>query len=84
VLYLKENTQLKLSLYEGRIIDYELPTTVEHKVVEAEMAIAGDTATSARKQVVTETGLKVQTPLFVNVGDTVRIDTRTGEYVTRV
>ncbi len=84
VLYLKENTQLKLSSYEGEIIDYELPTTVEHKIVDAEMAVAGDTATSARKQVVTETGLKVQTPLFVNVGDTIRVDTRTGEYLTRV
>lgn len=83
-LYLKENLQLKLSSYEGEIIDYELPTTVEHKIVEAEMAVAGDTATSANKQVVTETGLKVQTPLFVNVGDTIRIDTRTREYVTRV
>jgi elongation factor P len=83
-LYLKENTQLKLSTYEGEFIDYELPTTVEHKVVEAENAVAGNTATGASKLVVTETGLRVQTPLFVNVGDTIRIDTRTKEYQTRV
>jgi len=83
-LYLTENLQLKLSSYEGEIIYYELPTTVEHKVVESEVAVAGDTANNPTKQVVTETGLKVQVPLFVNVGDVIRIDTRTGEYVTRV
>ena len=84
VLYLTENMQLKLSAYEGEIIDYELPTTVEQKVVEAEMAVAGDTATGATKQVTTQTGLKVTTPLFVEVDDTIRIDTRTGAYITRV
>jgi elongation factor P len=84
VLYLNENLQIKLSSYEGEMIDYELPTTVEHKIVESEMAVAGDTVSGASKQVVTETGLKVSVPLFVNMGDTIRIDTRTGEYVTRV
>jgi elongation factor P len=83
-LYLKEGLQLKLLSYGSEIIDYELPTTVEHKVVEAEMAIAGDTATGATKKVVTETGLKVTVPLFVQVDDTIRIDTRDGSYVTRV
>ncbi len=83
-LYLKENMQLKLMSYEGEIIDYELPPNVEHKVVEAEMAVAGNTATGATKKVKTETGLRVSTPLFVDEGDTIRIDTRTGEYVTRV
>jgi elongation factor P len=83
-LYLTENLQLKLSSFEGEIIDYELPTTVEQEVVEAEMAIAGDTATGFTKQIVTETGLKVQVPGFVEQGDVIRIDTRTGEYVTRV
>ena len=82
--YLTENLQLKLSLFEGEIIDYELPVTVEHEVSESEMAVAGDTATGATKQIITETGLKVTTPLFVNVGDTIRIDTRTGDYITRV
>ncbi len=83
-LYLIENLQLKLSFYEGEIIDYELPTTVEHEVVESEMAVAGDTVSGASKQIVTQTGLKVQVPLFVNTGDTIRIDTRNGTYVTRV
>ena len=73
VLYLKENTRLKLLSYENEVIDYELPTTVEHVVTESEMQIAGDTATGATKKVTT-TGLTV--PLFVNVGDKIRIDTR--------
>lgn len=83
-LYLIENLQLKLSFYEGEIIDYELPTTVEHEVTESEMAVAGDTVSGASKQIATQTGLKVQVPLFVNTGDTIRIDTRNGAYVTRV
>lgn len=82
--YLIENLQLKLSFYEGEVIDYELPTTVEHEVVESEMAVAGDTVSGASKQIITQTGLKVQVPLFVNTGDTIRIDTRDGSYVTRV
>ena len=83
-LYLSETLQLKLSWYEGEIIDYELPSAVEHEVKESELAVAGDTVSGASKQILTETGLKVSVPLFVNVGDTIRIDTRTGEYVTRV
>jgi elongation factor P len=54
------------------------------KVVEAEMAIRGDTATGVTKKVTTETGITVQCPNFVVVGDTIRVDTRTGEYITRV
>jgi elongation factor P len=84
ILYLTESLQLKLSSYEGEIIDYELPTTVEQEVTEAEMAVAGDTATGATKQVTTVTGLRVTVPLFVEVGDVIRVDTRTGEYITRV
>jgi elongation factor P len=84
IKYLTENLELKLSLFEGEILDYELPTTVEHEVTESEMAVAGDTATGATKQIVTQTGLRVTTPLFVNVGDVIRIDTRTGDYITRV
>jgi elongation factor P len=84
LLYMTENLELKLMSYEGEIIDYELPVTVEQEVAEAEMAVAGDTATGATKQVVTSTGLKVSVPLFVEVGDTIRIDTRSGGYLTRV
>jgi elongation factor P len=82
--YLKENLRLKLSSYEGEIIDYELPTTVEFKVAESEVAIAGDTANSPTKKVTTESGLQVKVPLFVSVGDTIRVKTEDGTYVTRV
>jgi elongation factor P len=84
VHYLKESMELVLSSYEGEPIDVELPTTVEMEVVGAEMAIAGDTATGAMKKVRLETGLEVQVPLFIEQGDVIRVDTRTGEYVTRM
>ena len=84
VQWLKENMEMELLLYEGEVIDYNLPLNVDLKVVESEMAVAGDTATGATKEVVTETGVKVRTPLFVNEGDVIRVDTRSGEYITRV
>lgn len=83
-LYLIENTQISLVRHEEEIIDYELPVTVEMDVVEAENAVAGNTATGATKKVRTQTGLMVNTPLFVNSGDRIRVDTRDGSYVTRV
>lgn len=82
-LYLKENLQLKLSSFEGEIIDYELPNTVDLKVVESEVAVAGDTANNPQKKVTVETGLVVQVPLFVNAGDTIRVKTEDGSYMTR-
>lgn len=83
--YLKDNMEMELlSTFEGELIDYNLPPNVDLEVVETEMAIAGDTASGATKEVVTETGLKVRTPLFVEVGDVIRVDTRSNEYVTRV
>ncbi len=82
--FLRDNMELELLSYEGELIDYDLPKTMEFDVVEAEHAIAGDTATGATKDVVTETGLKVRTPLFIQVGDRIRVNTETGEYITRV
>jgi len=82
--YLKEGTELELELYEGETIGIELPLTVELLVTDAPPGYAGDTATGATKEVTVETGLKVQVPLFVNEGDTLRLDTRTGGYLTRV
>ncbi len=82
--FLKEGMEVKLTFYKGEAIDIELPTSVDLKVVEAEMAIRGDTATGVTKKVTTETGVTVQCPNFVNIGDTIRVDTRTGDYVTRV
>jgi elongation factor P len=82
--YLRENEEIEIAFYEGAPIDVNLPVAVELPVVESEMAVAGDTATGATKQVVLETGLRVSVPLFVDVGDVIRVDTRTGEYLTRV
>ena len=82
--YLKAGMEVKLTFYNGKPLDMELPTSVDLKVVEAEMAVRGDTATGVTKKVRTETGVEVQCPQFVNVGDTIRVDTRTGTYVTRV
>ena len=83
-LYLKDGLEVKLTFYEGEPLDIDLPTTVDMEVVEAEMAVRGDTATGVTKKVVTETGLQVQVPNFVGVGDKIRINTIEGTYVTRV
>ena len=84
VNYLKDSMLLDRTSYEGETIGVELPVTVDLRVVETEPGFAGDTATGARKAATTETGLVVQVPLFVAEGDVIRIDTRTGEYQTRV
>ena len=81
--WLKENMELDLLFYDREVIDYNLPMTVDLEVTESEMAIAGDTATGATKDVVTETGAVVRTPLFVSVGNVIRVNTQTGEYITR-
>lgn len=84
VSYLKEGQPAKLTFFGDEAIEIELPTAVDLEVVEAEAGVRGDTATGANKLVTTETGLKVQVPLFVNVGDVIRVDTRSGQYLTRV
>ncbi|HEY8135936.1 MAG TPA: elongation factor P, partial [Candidatus Limnocylindrales bacterium] len=82
--YLVEGMMVDRTSYEGETIGVELPVTVDLKVVETEPGFAGDTASGARKPATTESGLVVQVPLFVQIGDTIRIDTRTGDYQTRV
>ena len=82
--YLKDGMTLDRTSYEGETIGVELPVSVEMAVVDTEPGFAGDTQTGARKPATTETGLVVQVPIFVETGDTIRIDTRTGEYQTRV
>jgi elongation factor P len=82
--YLKEGMEAKLTFYQGEPLDIEVPTSVDLKVVQADIAVRGDTATGVTKKVTTETGLQVQVPNFVSEGDTIRVDTRTGAYVTRV
>jgi elongation factor P len=83
-LYLKEGMEVKLTFYKDEPLDIDFPTSVDLKVVYAEIAVRGDTATGVTKKVKTETGLEVQVPNFVEEGDTIRVDTRTGSYVTRV
>ncbi|HLA07807.1 MAG TPA: elongation factor P [Anaerolineales bacterium] len=83
-LYLKEGMEVKLTFYNGAPLDVEFPSSVDLKVVEADTAIRGDTATGVTKKVKTETGLEVQCPQFVKIGDVIRVNTETGEYVTRV
>ncbi len=82
--YLVDNQTVILETYEGEPISVTLPTTIDLEVVWAEAAIAGDTANSPTKQVELQTGLRLTVPMFVNQGDTIRVDTRDGSYVTRV
>ncbi|HWS24040.1 MAG TPA: elongation factor P [Anaerolineales bacterium] len=82
--FLSEGMECKLTFYNGEPLDIELPTSVDLKVVYAETAVRGDTATGVTKKVTVETGVIVQCPNFVKEGDTIRVDTRTGEYLTRV
>jgi elongation factor P len=82
--YLKDGMTLDRTSYQGETIGVELPVTVDLKVVETEPGFAGDTQSGARKPATTESGLIVVVPIFVEPGDTIRIDTRTGEYQTRV
>ncbi len=82
--YLKEGLELVIAVHDGNPLEVELPTAVEMAVTETEVAVAGDTATNVTKKATLETGLTVQVPLFVQAGDVIRVDTRTGAYVTRV
>ena len=82
--YLKDGMTLDRTSYQGETIGVELPVTVDLKVVDTEPGFAGDTQSGARKPATTETGLVVQVPIFVETDDTIRIDTRTGEYQTRL
>jgi elongation factor P len=82
--FMKDGMTLDRTSYQGETIGVELPVTVDLKVDKTEPGFAGDTAQGARKPATTETGLVVQVPLFVNEGDTIRVDTRTGEYQTRL
>jgi len=84
VQFLKDGMMVDRTTYQGETIGVELPVTVDLEVSSTEPGFAGDTASGARKPATLESGLVVQVPLFVNEGDTVRVDTRTGEYQTRV
>lgn len=81
--FLKENMDVKVTSFEGRILGVELPNTVELVVVETEPGIRGDTATGGNKPAKMDTGYVVKVPLFINEGDHLLIDTRSGEYIQR-
>ena len=81
--YLKEGDSAVLQMYEGEIVGVDLPASVELTVSETEPGVQGDRVSGARKPATLETGLVVQVPLFVNTGDRVKVDTRSGEYLTR-
>lgn len=82
--FVKENTTCKILSYQGNVFGVEPPMFMELTVTEAEPGVKGDTATGATKPVTLETGVQIKVPLFVNEGDVVKVDTRTGEYLERV
>ena len=81
--YLLENMTIGIQFYKNRAIGVELPNTVELKVVDTEPGFKGDTAQGATKPATLETGITIQVPLFVEIGTVVKVDTRTGEYLSR-
>ncbi|TMF58508.1 MAG: elongation factor P [Chloroflexi bacterium] len=82
--YLKENTPLEVLMYEGNPLGVELPTTVDLTVTQTAPGFRGDTAAGGGKPATLETGLTLNVPFFINQGDVIRVDTRTGAYVERV
>ena len=82
--FVKENEMVKLCSHNGNVFSIEPPITVELQITESEPGVKGDTATGATKPATVETGAVGYVPLFVNQGDKIKIDTRTGEYLSRV
>ena len=81
--YLRETDNAVLQMYGDEIVGVDLPASVELKVTETEPGIQGDRVSGARKPATLETGKVIQVPLFVNTGDSLKVDTRSGEYITR-
>lgn len=81
--FVKENTIVKMLSYKGNVFGIEPPNFVELEVTQTEPGFRGDTATNVTKPATLETGAVIRVPLFINVGDVIRIDTRTGEYMER-
>ena len=82
--FVKENTVCRISSWKGNVFSVDPPTFVELAVSETEPGVKGDTATNVTKEATLETGAVVRVPIFINEGDTLKIDTRTGTYVERV
>ncbi|MCJ7437481.1 MAG: elongation factor P [Acidimicrobiia bacterium] len=83
VHYLKEGDSVVLPIYNDQVVGVELPAAVELTVAETEPGVQGDRVSGARKPATLETGLVVQVPLFIEPGETIKVDTRTGEYLAR-
>jgi elongation factor P len=81
--YIVDGSTVQLAMYNSEIVGVELPAAVELSVRETEPGVQGDRVSGARKPATLETGLVLQVPLFVNVGDRLKVDTRSGEYITR-
>ncbi|UJX40092.1 elongation factor P [Desulfovibrio sp. JY] len=81
--YLKDGMELKMLLYKGQPLDIDLPASVTLEVTDTEPGVKGDTVSGASKPAALETGISVNVPLFVNTGDRIKVDTRTGEYIGR-
>lgn len=84
VSYLKDGMSLQLSSYKDKLVGVEIPITVELKVTKTGPSFKGDTATSGTKPATLETGITIQVPMFINEGDAVKVDTRTGIYLERI
>jgi elongation factor P len=82
--YLKENINAAIMFYNGKAIGVTLPNSVELKVTKCDPGVRGDTVSGAQKPATLETGYVINVPLFINEGDVLKIDTRSGEYLTRV
>ena len=83
-MFLLENMDVLIVFYKGSPISVDLPTTIEAKVINTEPGVKGDTISNNFKPAQIETGAKIQVPLFIDNGDIIKVDTRTGDYVTRV
>lgn len=83
-LFLKENMTARVLIYNDRVVGVELPNFVDLKIVQTEPGVKGDTVTGGSKPATLEPGAVIQVPLFANIGDTVRVDTRSKEYIERV
>ncbi|WP_128425948.1 elongation factor P [Gudongella oleilytica] len=84
IKYLRENDTAVIRFFQGKAFEVQAPNFVELEVTETEPGVKGDTAQGATKQAIVETGVSISVPLFVNIGDRIKIDTRTGEYLSRV
>ncbi len=82
--FVKENTNVTVRFFKGSPFSVEAPLFVELEITETEPGFKGDTASNTFKPATVETGFSLQVPLFINIGDTIRIDTRTGEYMERM